>query len=33
MGYEKSDGLFADLFIGRETIFEEKILAESQMLL
>jgi len=30
MGYEISDGLFADLFNGRETIFEENILAESQ---
>lgn len=30
LGYEISDGLFADLFNGREAIFEENILAESQ---
>ncbi len=30
VGYEISDGLFADLFKGREAIFEENILAEGQ---
>lgn len=30
VGYEISDGLLADLFNGREAIFEENILAESQ---
>ncbi|NLI91812.1 MAG: hypothetical protein GX434_06265 [Peptococcaceae bacterium] len=30
LGYEISDGLFADIFKGREAIFEENILAESQ---
>lgn len=30
LGYEISDGLFADIFKGRETVFEENILAESQ---
>lgn len=30
VGYEISDGLFADLFNGREAIFEENILAECQ---
>jgi uncharacterized protein YrrD len=30
LGYELSDGLFADLLNGREAIFEENILAESQ---
>lgn len=30
LGYEISDGLFADLFRGREAVFEENILAEGQ---
>jgi uncharacterized protein YrrD len=30
LGYEISDGLFADLINGREAIFEENILAESE---
>jgi uncharacterized protein YrrD len=30
LGYELSDGLFADLLNGREAIFEENILAEDQ---
>ncbi|NLP43801.1 MAG: hypothetical protein GX351_04150 [Peptococcaceae bacterium] len=30
LGYEISDGLFSDLFKGRQVIFEENILAESE---
>jgi uncharacterized protein YrrD len=30
LGYEISDGIFADLFKGREAVLEENILAESQ---
>ncbi|RNC29321.1 MAG: hypothetical protein AWM53_00674 [Candidatus Dichloromethanomonas elyunquensis] len=30
LGYEISDGLISDLFKGREAVFEENILAESQ---
>lgn len=30
LGYEISDGLFADIFQGREAVFEEHILAESE---
>jgi len=30
LGYEVTDGLFADLFNGREAVFEENIIAESQ---
>lgn len=30
LGYEISDGLFADLIKGREAIFEERILGEDQ---
>ncbi|RJE48345.1 MULTISPECIES: PRC-barrel domain-containing protein [unclassified Dehalobacter] len=30
LGYEISDGLFADLMKGREAVFEENILCESQ---
>lgn len=30
LGYEISDGLFADLLNGREAVFEENIIAESQ---
>jgi len=30
LGYEISDGLFADLYNGREAVFEKNILAESQ---
>lgn len=30
LGYEISDGLFSDLYNGREAVFEENILAESE---
>lgn len=33
LGYEISDGLFADLLNGREAIFEESILAQSEDLI